>query len=153
MHIVIIGNGITGVTTARYIRKQSDHEITIISGETDHFFSRTALMYIYMGHMRYQDTKPYEDFFWEKNRIHLKNAWIKSVDTDNKQLISTEGEKIKYDKLVIASGSKSNDFWGGALDIPGALGLYSYQDLEELENLTANSTNRSSNCWRRINWH
>ena len=53
-HIVIIGNGISGVTAARHIRKNSDNRITIISSETEHFFSRTALMYIYMGHMKYE---------------------------------------------------------------------------------------------------
>ena len=68
MHIAIIGNGISGVTAARFIRKLSDHDITIISSETDYFFSRTALMYIYMGHMRQVDTQPYEPWFWEKNR-------------------------------------------------------------------------------------
>ena len=45
-NIVIIGNGISGVTTARHIRKHSEDKITIISAETEHFFSRTALMYI-----------------------------------------------------------------------------------------------------------
>ena len=65
-HLVIIGNGIAGVTVARHTRKRSNMDITIISSETEHFFSRTALMYIYMGHMRYQDTKPYEDSFWVK---------------------------------------------------------------------------------------
>ena len=60
MHIVIIGNGITGITAARTIRKHSDHEITVVSGETDYFFSRTALMYIYMGHMQFKDTQQYE---------------------------------------------------------------------------------------------
>jgi NAD(P)H-nitrite reductase large subunit len=69
MKIVILGNGITGITTARNIRQLSDHDILVVSGETDHFFSRTALMYIYMGHMHYEDTKAYEDWFWEKNRI------------------------------------------------------------------------------------
>ena len=49
MHIVILGNGISGVTCARYLRKRSKHEITVISDESDEFFSRTALMYVYMG--------------------------------------------------------------------------------------------------------
>ncbi len=72
MHAVIIGNGITGVTAARHLRKRSPNaRITMISGESDHHWSRPALMYIYMGHMRYEDTKPYQDHFWAKNRIEL----------------------------------------------------------------------------------
>ena len=66
-HIAIIGNGIAGVTAARHIRKLSDDKITIISAEARHFFSRTALMYVYMGHMKWEHIKPYEDWFWEKN--------------------------------------------------------------------------------------
>lgn len=37
-HIVIIGNGISGVTLARHIRKNSENEITIVSAETEYFF-------------------------------------------------------------------------------------------------------------------
>ena len=70
-HIAIIGNGITGTTVARHVRKRSDYKITVISRETKYFFSRTALMYIYMGHMSFEQTKPYEDWFWEKNKIEL----------------------------------------------------------------------------------
>lgn len=132
-HIVIIGNGIAGVTAARHIRKLSDNKITIISAETDHFFSRTALMYVYMGHMKYEHTKPYEDYFWEKNRIDLKRAYIKQVLTDDKRLITSEGEKIAYDSLIIATGSKPNKFGWPGQDLKGVQGLYSYQDLEKLE--------------------
>ena len=68
-HIVIIGNGISGVTTARHIRKRSKAKITIISGETKYFYSRTALMYVFMGHMQFEHTQPYENNFWPKNNI------------------------------------------------------------------------------------
>ena len=53
-HIVIIGNGISGVTAARHIRKNSNNKITIVSAESKYFFSRTALMYVYMGHMKFE---------------------------------------------------------------------------------------------------
>lgn len=133
MHIVIIGNGIAGITAARQIRKLSDHRITVISGETDHFFSRTALMYIYMGHMRYEDTKPYEDWFWEKNHIELLRGWVDKVDTKNKKIIYDDKYELAYDKLLIASGSKSNKFGWPGQDLDGVQGLYSYQDLEGME--------------------
>jgi NAD(P)H-nitrite reductase large subunit len=135
-HIVIIGNGIAGITTARHVRKRSDARITVISGETDHFFSRTALMYIYMGHLKYEHTKPYEDWFWEKNRIDLKRAWVEKVDTSSKQLSFTNGDRLSYDQLVIATGSKPNKFGWPGQDLKGVQGLYSYQDLELMEENT-----------------
>jgi NADPH-dependent 2,4-dienoyl-CoA reductase/sulfur reductase-like enzyme len=143
MHIVIIGNGITGITAARTIRKHSDHEITVISGETDYFFSRTALMYIYMGHMQFKDTQPYEPWFWEKNRIQLKKAWVETVDAASKQLVFQGGERMSFDKLLIASGATPNKFGWPGQDLNGVQGLYSYQDLLNLEKNTKNGINRA----------
>lgn len=134
--IVIIGNGIAGITAARHIRKLSDDEITVISGETDHFFSRTALMYIYMGHMKYENTKPYEDWFWDKNRINLKRAWVKTIDFDQKEIQLDGDTKMPYDKLILATGSQSNKFGWPGQDLEGVQGLYSYQDLELMEKHT-----------------
>ena len=133
MRIVILGNGISGITTARFIRKNSDHEIIVVSEEHDYFFSRTALMYVYMGHMRFKDIQPYEDWFWEKNRIQRKNARVSEVDFEGKKLITKDGESIEYDKLVLAVGSKSNKFGWPGQDLDGVHGLYHKQDLEAME--------------------
>jgi len=132
-HIIIIGNGISGVTAARHIRKLSDKKITIVSAESDHFFSRTALMYIYMGHMKFEHTKPYEDWFWKKNSINLKKSFVKHIDSKAKTLHFTEGDTLNYDKLIIATGSKPNKFGWPGQDLKGVQGLYSKQDLENLE--------------------
>ena len=139
-HIVIIGNGISGVTTARFIRKLSDKKITIVSAETDHFFSRTALMYIYMGHMKYEHTKPYEDWFWKKNRIELKKGYVTSIESKSKTLHFKGGDTLKYDKLVIATGSKPNKFGWPGQDLKGVQGLYSKQDVDQLEIDAPNNT-------------
>src|SRR4029079_956266 len=127
MHIVIIGNGITGVTTARHVRKLSDHDITIISSESQYFFSRTALMYIYMGHMKFEHIKPYEDWFWKKNRINLVHHHVDNIDFENKQVWLRNGERISYDKLVIATGSRPNTIGINFAKIKGAQGLYGLQ--------------------------
>lgn len=141
-HIVILGNGISGITAARHIRKHSDYRITVISAETEHFFSRTALMYIYMGHMKYEHTKPYEDYFWEKNRIELRHGWVQTFDFANKTLSllghGTEvPSELTYDILILGVGSVSNQFGWPGQDLPGVQGLYSFQDLEAMETNTA----------------
>jgi len=138
-HIVIIGNGISGVTAARHIRKLSDKKITIISAETEFFFSRTALMYVYMGHMKFEHTKPYENWFWKKNRIELKKGFVEHIDTETKTLHFQEGDYLNYDKLVIATGSKSNKFGWKGQDLKGVQGLYSKQDLDNLEVFVPNN--------------
>ena len=135
-HVCIIGNGIAGITAARHIRKQklaSDYKITVISAETDHFFSRTALMYIYMGHMTYEHTKPYEDGFWPKNDIYLMRDYVQQVDTRAKTLKLQQGDPINYDILLLATGSQGN--WAGwpGEDLKGIQGMITYQDIEAME--------------------
>ncbi len=139
-HVVIIGNGIAGITAARHIRKFSDKKITVISAETEYFFSRTALMYVFMGHMKLEHTQPYENWFWEKNRIELKQAYIDEVDFKNKALFSVEGEEITYDQLILATGSVTNFRGWKGQELKGVQGLVSKQDLELLEENSANLT-------------
>ncbi len=135
-HVVIIGNGVAGTSAARHIRKKSDYQITIISEETKYFYSRTALMYIYMGHMKFEDTKPYEDWFWEKNRIDLVQSRVTSVDFEGNSLQLQNEQKMNYDYLVLATGSKSNKFGWPGQDLNGVQGLYHYHDLQMMENAT-----------------
>lgn len=139
-HIVIIGNGIAGVTAARHIRKLSDKKITIVSAESEYFFSRTALMYVYMGHMKFEHTQPYENHFWKKNRIDLVNAYVTKVNTQEKLLHLDGAPDLNYDKLIIATGSKPNKFGWPGQDLDGVQGLYSKQDLELLEENAPNNT-------------
>lgn len=135
-HIVIIGNGISGVTLARHIRKLSSKKITIISAESEHFFARTALMYVFMGHMKYEHIKPYEDNFWKKNNINLVHKYVNHVDINSKNVIFSDETILSYDKLVIATGSKPNRFGWKGQDLYGVFSLYSKQDLEKVEELS-----------------
>ena len=103
--IVIIGNGISGVTAARHLRKMGDDKILLISDESDAFFSRTALMYVYMGHMKFEHTQPYEADFWEKNRIDRLRGHVVSVNPTQKTLVLNDESTRNFDVLIIATGS------------------------------------------------
>lgn len=141
--IIIIGNGIAGSTAARYIRKNSDHEIAMVSSETQYPFSRTALMYIYMGHMKFENTKLYEDWFWVKNRINIVKDWVKNIDTIQKTIALGNGDIVDYDKLIIATGSKPNKFGWPGQDLGGVQGLYHLQDLDSMEAATHQGIKRA----------
>ncbi|TAE32017.1 MAG: FAD-dependent oxidoreductase [Cytophagales bacterium] len=130
--IVIIGNGIAGITAAREIRKRSDDKITVISSETDYFYSRTALMYLFMGHMEYHHLKPYEDWFWAKNRIDLVRGYVERIDFEGKALHLAE-RSVSYDVLILAVGSKPNFFGWPGQGLRGVQGLYGMPDLERMQ--------------------
>lgn len=132
--IIIIGNGVSGATAAREIRKRMPSvPILMLSGESEYHYSRTALMYIFMGHMDFVDTQPYAEDFWSKNRIELKQAWVTAIDGDAKSIELEGGECLSYKELIIATGSVPNRFGWPGQDLPGVQGLYSKQDLELLE--------------------
>ncbi|WP_034257031.1 NAD(P)/FAD-dependent oxidoreductase [Adhaeribacter aquaticus] len=134
MHVVVIGNGVTGITAAITIRKLSaTHQITVISSESEHFFSRTALMYVYMGHMQYQHIKPYEDWFWPENNINLQQGQVTYIDVEQKQVLLDDQATLNFDKLLIATGSKPNILNLPGKELNGVQGFYSLNDLQTLE--------------------
>ncbi len=134
MHVVIIGNGAAGVTAAFRIRQhQPDWQITMISGESKYHYSRPALMYIYMGHMPYQDTKPIEDHVWSDKKIELLRDWVVDIDTQGKKLKLHRRGAMDFDRLIISTGSKPNKFGWPGQDLQGVQGLWGLYDLKLLQ--------------------
>lgn len=94
-----------------------------------------------MGHMKFEHTQPYENWFWEKNNINLVNGWVESINYENKSISLKDSSNLKYDQLIIATGSKPNFFGWPGQELNGVQGLYSIQDLEKLENRTSKIKN------------
>ncbi len=130
MHLVIIGNGITGVTCALTVRRLAPTaRITLVSAESPHHYSRTALMYAYMGHLRLPDLKPYEDWFWEENRLGLAHATATALNTAENLVTLSDGTTLAYDQLLLATGSESKLYGWPGQHLAGVQGLYGLPDL------------------------
>ncbi|NQW61417.1 MAG: NAD(P)/FAD-dependent oxidoreductase [Deltaproteobacteria bacterium] len=139
MKIVIVGNGVAGVTCAMTARQRDPHaEITIVGGETDYFFSRTALMYSFMDRMTRRDLEPYERKAYAEQRIALLRDWVIDHHADAKTVHLSSGTTLHYDKLVLALGATPNRFgWEGINDVKdGLVHFVSMQDLDACERLT-----------------
>jgi len=139
MKIVIVGNGVAGITCALEIRRlDSAASITVVSGETDYFFSRTALMYAYMDQMARRDLEPFERGFYAEQRIALRRGWVVDLDADARVLRLDDGSTVPYDRLVLATGAVPNRFpWSGLDEVrDGVVHFVSMQDLDACERLT-----------------
>lgn len=107
MKYVIIGVGAAGITAAEELRKLDKcSEITMVS--EDQFVHSRCMLHKYISHERDEKTLNFtsEDFF-EVNNIDWKKVGVDKIDTANKEVILLDGDVVKYDKLLIATGANS----------------------------------------------
>ena len=142
--IVIIGNGVAGSTLALQLVEKGANSIMMLSDESSYFFSRTALMYVYMGHLTKVQLEPFSRESWDQSPIQRIKARVLSISSKDKELSfqTSDGnlKQLSYDKLVIATGSKPAFYDWKGLEAKGVLGLYHLNDLEKLEKWAPNAT-------------
>ena len=105
---VIIGNSTAGIAAAEGIRRiDNESQVTIISDEPHHTYSRPLISY-YLGGIVPEDRIYYRDEdFYEKNAIMtILGVKASGLDTDAHDVILENGRRIPYSKLLIATGGK-----------------------------------------------
>ena len=108
MHIVIIGNSAAAVGCIEGIRKNNQEaDITVISNETHHTYSRPLISYLLYGKTDEQRMKYRPNSFYEENRVTaVLGKSVVRIDKDNKKVELDDGQIVAYDKLLVATGSK-----------------------------------------------
>lgn len=144
-HYVIIGNGVAGIEAAVTIRERhgpSEAKITVISKETDYFFSRTALMYAFMDVLDRKDMEPYERNFYDQQEINLVRDEVTDLDNTTRTLTLKNNKPLVYDKLLLAVGASPRKVPFKGLDKvkKGIVNFVSMQDLDECEKLAWEAT-------------
>jgi NADPH-dependent 2,4-dienoyl-CoA reductase/sulfur reductase-like enzyme len=134
MHYVIVGNGVCGIEAALALRgREADARITLVSDEHDHFFSRPALMYVFAGQTSLRDTEPYDRGLYERMRFDRVRKRVVAVDAAAHALAFDDGQRLVYDKLLLALGSKARPApWPGS-EGPGLHCFVTLRDLEGLD--------------------
>ncbi len=134
--IVIVGNGIAGTTAARIARRRGFRgEVVLVSDEAPVPYSRPALMYVFMGHLKAAETKLYPDAFWPANGLTLRAGRAARLDPAARTLHLERGDTLAYDRLLIATGSSPRP-----LGVPGdalAVRLWGLADVARLEAASA----------------
>ncbi len=135
MRIVIIGNGVAGMEAALAVREREPAwDITIVSEESDHFFSRTALLYVLAGQMSHRDIEPLERDVYARLRFTRVRARATGLDLPARAVTLGGGQPpLPFDQLLIACGSRARPAPFAGADLHGVGHFVTLQDLDWLE--------------------
>ncbi|MEJ2866823.1 FAD-dependent oxidoreductase [Actinomycetospora sp. OC33-EN08] len=119
MHIVIIGGGLGGSTTAGALREQGfDGDVTLVGAEAHLPYDRPPLSKDYLsGSSTFDDGVVLHPREWyDEQRISLLlGTRATAVDPRGHRVTLNDGTTLEYDKLVLATGSTAR-----TLSLPGA---------------------------------
>ena len=109
MKYVIIGNSAAGIGAVEGIRQLDKQvDITIITDEAHHTYSRPLISYLLYGKVNEEQMKyRNDDFYTENNCSLLTNATVTEINDKEKYVGLKDNRHIPYDKLLVATGSSA----------------------------------------------
>jgi NAD(P)H-nitrite reductase large subunit len=127
---VIIGDGIAGSSAAETLREEDpDATITIITDEGEALYNRILIKEFAKGKLPEAPISIHEEDWYEERDIDLElNTHIVDVDPDAHELTTHEGDRIEYDKLLIATGGTPNQLPVENADADGIHHFWTFQD-------------------------
>lgn len=115
---VIVGAGAAGTACAAALREKGfGGRVVMIDHEPDAGYDRTVLSkFVLAAEMQVSETPPLrDDDFYREQRIERLQDEVRSIDVDGKILHLREGQSLRYDAAVLATGAVPN-----SLELPGA---------------------------------
>lgn len=105
--VVIIGNGVAGVTTADHIRRRHPEcEIHLVGREEHHFYNRMGITRLIYGRSAMQGLYLMPESWYDERQITCwLNTQAHTIDTDKQVITLGTGETLEYDRLILATGS------------------------------------------------
>ena len=137
MRYVIIGNSAGAIGCVEGIRHlDGAGEITLVSKEREHTYSRPLISYLLCGktdeeRMRYRPA----DFYAKMDCQTRLGVSAVEIDRVQKQVVLEDGEKLPYDKLLIATGSRP--FTPPIKGLSSVRSAYTFMTLEDAKALRA----------------
>lgn len=137
MRYVVIGASAAGVNAAGLLREfDPESEITVLSKDAS-LYSR-CMLHLKLSGKRSDDKLSFVDegFFRDRNILWRGGAEATDILVDDKAVLLSPGDKVPYDKLLIASGASS--FIPPIPNLRGAANVMALRNIEDVRDLA---------CW------
>ena len=132
---VIVGAGLAGARAAEALRKEGfDGRLVLVGEEPTPPYERPPLTKDFLRgetDRAHIDVKP--DAFYAENAIDLRlGRAVTTLDTAGRAVVLADGERVAYDRLLLATGSRSRPLGVPGADLPGVHLLRQVDDAESL---------------------
>ncbi len=115
---VIVGAGLAGAKAAEALRVEGyDGKLFLIGDESSRPYDRPPLSKEYLRSEKdFDGVAVHKANFYQDNDIELRTSTVvESIDLPGSAIVLSSGERIRYDKLLLATGSEPRQ-----LDAPGS---------------------------------
>ena len=124
-NIVILGAGTAGTMMASHLKKElnkSEWKITIVDQYKTHYY-QPGFLFLPFDTYKPEDVKKSIDEFIPKG-VKLIREKIDIIDKDTDTVVLEDGQKLKYDILILATGTKT-----APGEVEGMLGDHWYKTI------------------------
>jgi 3-phenylpropionate/trans-cinnamate dioxygenase ferredoxin reductase subunit len=134
---VIVGAGLAGAKAAEALREEG-HEgpIVLLGAERERPYERPPLSKEYLrGEQERAQAYVHDEDFYAANGIELRTGTtVTDLDTDARELETSDGERIRFHRLLLATGAEPR-----RLDVAGAEldGVHYLRSLEDSDAIAA----------------
>jgi nitrite reductase (NADH) large subunit len=107
MRVIIVGNGLGGTIAAKTLREiDSSVEIDVFADEKYHYYPRPNLIEFMAGNLPLEKIFAFSEEWYnqQKIKVHLQKP-VKKIMPDSQEIESEDGQKEKYDALLLTTGS------------------------------------------------
>lgn len=108
MRYIVVGASAAGISGAKTLRElDKDAEIILVSKD-ENVYSRCILHHYISGHRDIEALDFTDRDFFEKYNIEWKKGLeVKSIDDREHVIVLLNGESLKYDKILLATGASA----------------------------------------------
>jgi len=136
-HLVVVGNGMAGCRAVEELlaRDPAGWRITIFGAEPHVNYNRIMLSPVLAGEKRFEDIIINGPAWYADNGIDLiAGDPVVAIDRAERIVRSRSGRAVRYDRLLIATGSDPFIIPVPGKDLPGVI---SFRDMQDVETMLA----------------
>lgn len=143
MRLLIVGNGVAGVTTARYVAERDPSiEIGLYSQEPYAYYPRPRLIDFVAGKLPFEAVPQYPPEWYQQRHIEVRlGREVVALDPATRGITLSDGRQERFDWLVLATGARP---W--VPPIPGAEldGVHTLRTLDDALSLLGDAQQGTS---------